>query len=232
MNSVVLNGKLGAGFNDDRYTLPKDGNPGDILVKTEAGSAWQKQEAATTTPDWNQNDATASDYIKNKPCYKESVAKNILVAYSKIFMQNASVELNNDLLSKAMDYGNDYKPIIMLTIKNQDSIPIEINRPLPFIEDDDSSYARIYGDRVFRLTKAITNDNANLYVPAQYVDCTYYMYIAGEESVYYTIDDLYIPDTIQRVGSDVIINSSTSGSEKKFKITVDDSGTLSATEVT
>ena len=44
MNNVVLKGKLGAGFNDDRYTLPKDGNPGDILVKTETGSEWQKHE--------------------------------------------------------------------------------------------------------------------------------------------------------------------------------------------
>ena len=67
MNNVVLKGKLGAGFNDDRYTLPKNGNPGDILVKTETGSAWQKQEPATSTPDWNQNDPTASDYIKNRP---------------------------------------------------------------------------------------------------------------------------------------------------------------------
>ena len=50
MNNVVLKGKLGAGFNDDRYTLPKDGNPGDILVKTETGSEWQKQEPATSTP--------------------------------------------------------------------------------------------------------------------------------------------------------------------------------------
>ena len=41
MNNVVLKGKLGAGFNDDRYTLPKNGNPGDILVKTETGSAWE-----------------------------------------------------------------------------------------------------------------------------------------------------------------------------------------------
>lgn len=41
MNNVVLKGKLGAGFNDDRYTLPKDGNPGDILVKTETGSEWE-----------------------------------------------------------------------------------------------------------------------------------------------------------------------------------------------
>lgn len=67
MNNVVLKGKLGAGFNDDRYTLPKDGNPGDILVKTETGSEWQKQEPATSTPDWHQNNSTASDYIKNRP---------------------------------------------------------------------------------------------------------------------------------------------------------------------
>ena len=67
MNNVVLKGKLGAGFNDDRYTLPKDGNPGDILVKTETGSEWQKQEPATSTPDYNQNDPTARDYIKNRP---------------------------------------------------------------------------------------------------------------------------------------------------------------------
>ena len=95
MNNVVLKGKLGAGFNDDRYTLPKDGNPGDILVKTETGSewqkqepvetlpkdgnpgdilvktetgsAWEKQEPSTSTPDWNQNDSEASDYIKNRP---------------------------------------------------------------------------------------------------------------------------------------------------------------------
>ena len=26
--------------------MPKDGNPGDILVKTETGSAWEKQEPA------------------------------------------------------------------------------------------------------------------------------------------------------------------------------------------
>ena len=41
MNNVVLKVKLGAGFNDDRYTLPKEGNPGDVLVKTETGSAWE-----------------------------------------------------------------------------------------------------------------------------------------------------------------------------------------------
>ncbi len=38
--------------------------------------------------------------------------------------------------------------------------------------------------------------------------------------------------TISLSGNSLIISSSTEGSSKKFQITVDDSGTLSATEVT
>ena len=42
-----------------------------------------------------------------------------------------------------------------------------------------------------------------------------------------TIDPKYIPSEL----NEIIVPSSTSGSSKKFKITVDDSGTISATEV-
>ena len=41
------------------------------------------------------------------------------------------------------------------------------------------------------------------------------------------LDEKFLPDM-----NSIVINSSTSGSTKKFKITVDDSGTISATEVT
>ena len=50
-------------------------------------------------------------------------------------------------------------------------------------------------------------------------------------AAYKKLEEVYIPDAIQRVGGDVIISSSTSGSSKKFKITVDDSGAIAATEV-
>ena len=43
-----------------------------------------------------------------------------------------------------------------------------------------------------------------------------------------TIDPKYIPSEL----NEVILPSSTSGSSKRFKITVDDSGTISATEIT
>lgn len=45
------------------------------------------------------------------------------------------------------------------------------------------------------------------------------------------LPDICIGENIQRVGDNVIIPSSTPDSTKKFKITVDDSGTISATEV-
>ena len=67
LNRIGIRGSIAARTPDYRYTLPEGGNPGDIPVKTETGVEWQQPEPATTTPDYNQNDETASDYIKNRP---------------------------------------------------------------------------------------------------------------------------------------------------------------------
>lgn len=55
--------------------------------------------------------------------------------------------------------------------------------------------------------------------------------VMRQQATYTPMDANFIPNTIQRVGDDVIISSSTPDSTKKFKITVDDSGTITATEV-
>ena len=62
--------------------------------------------------------------------------------------------------------------------------------------------------------------------------------ISGSRKVYIIteeiqpLDDRLLANNIQRVGSDLIINSSTEGSTKKFKLVVDDSGALSTSEIT
>ena len=56
--------------------------------------------------------------------------------------------------------------------------------------------------------------------------------VMRQQATYTPMDANFIPNTIQRVGEDVIIPSSTKGSTKKFKITVDDAGNITATEVT
>lgn len=58
-----------------------------------------------------------------------------------------------------------------------------------------------------------------------------YFGISEEVEEVITIDDMFIPNTIQRVGDELIISSSTEGSIKKFKLTVDDGGTISAIEI-
>ena len=50
----------------------------------------------------------------------------------------------------------------------------------------------------------------------------------GNVELIKTIDPKYIPSEL----NEIILPSSTSGSSKKFKITVDDNGTITATEVT
>ena len=103
MNNVVLKGKLGAGFNDDRYTLPKDGNPGDILVKTETGSEWQKQEPVTSTPDWNQNNSAASDYIKNRPGGYTVNYPALNIEWDGVIGDRVSVDVNGAKFVKVSD---------------------------------------------------------------------------------------------------------------------------------
>lgn len=55
--------------------------------------------------------------------------------------------------------------------------------------------------------------------------------VFGVSTTVVPLDEKYIPPSIQRVGYDVILNSSTEGSKKKFRIAVDDTGTLTVTAV-
>ena len=55
----------------------------------------------------------------------------------------------------------------------------------------------------------------------------YYLYILHRNTNIVPINEKFIPEM-----SSVVIKSSTASSTKKFRITVDDSGTISATEVT
>lgn len=219
----------------DGYTLPKDGNPGDILVKTDTGSEWQKQEPATSTPDWNQNDSTASDYIKNRPCFAFTSTHYKIVQSGTVNSSSISVSNSNNIASydAAMNYKSDTKGEFLLIIRGS-SPELIYDGNLTFIGDE--SGTRRYGDgEKVELRKSVANDQAYLYfMDSSLVDIsyTYILQINDPDLIYNKLDDGYIPDTVQRVGGDVIINSSTPDSTKKFKITVDDTGTISATEVT
>ena len=51
--------------------VPDGGTFGQLLGKTESGTAWVDPPQSGVQPDWNQNDETQPDYVKNRPFYSE-----------------------------------------------------------------------------------------------------------------------------------------------------------------
>ena len=56
-----------------------------------------------TTPDWNQNDATASDYIKNRPFYTGDPVETVLVEESTVSFTNASANMYYGAISTTIE---------------------------------------------------------------------------------------------------------------------------------
>lgn len=56
-----------------------------------------------TTPDWNQNDATASDYIKNRPFYTGDPVETVLVEESTVSFTNVSANLYHGAISTTIE---------------------------------------------------------------------------------------------------------------------------------
>ena len=103
LNTIGIRGKIAARTPDYRYTLPEGGNPGDIPVKTETGVEWQQPEPATTTPDWNQNDEAASDYIKNRPGGYTVDYPALSIEWDGVIGDRVSVDLDNLKFVKVSD---------------------------------------------------------------------------------------------------------------------------------
>lgn len=198
--------------------------------------------------DWNQNDTMAKDYIKNRPGgYEErfeitwdgdttgrvsitqegipggwyKVSDKILTA-DDIIGATVTAVLNSVsqsfvLTSDAVvrqDYGVDINEGMIIIATKQGTFNIDgINTSIPepgiyFLNNSLGGNSEF----VSSLSKIITHP----------------------------FNDKYIPNTIARKAEldsritekEVILTSSTTDSTKKFKITVNDSGTLTATEIT
>ena len=59
--------------------VPDGGTVGQLLGKTESGTAWIDPPQSGVQPDWNQNDATQPDYVKNRPFYTGNPVDTVLV---------------------------------------------------------------------------------------------------------------------------------------------------------
>lgn len=198
--------------------------------------------------DWHQNDTTAKDYIKNRPggyetgfeitwdgdttgrvsitqegipggWYKVSdkilTADDIIGATATMVQNDESQSLvvTSDIVVR-QDYGVDINAGMIIIATKQGTFNIDdINTSIPepgiyFLDNSLGGNSEF----VSSLSKIITHP----------------------------FNDKYIPNSIARKAEldsritekEVILTSSTTDSTKKFKITVDDTGAIKATEVT
>lgn len=203
--------------------------------------------------DWEVNDNSDAAYIKNRTHYDYT-------AYSYITFLNrpSANSLINDTYyygeatgsSLAIEAGSIYEVICnngtnyistckKVPVKNQslglmgrvlgnaqlgvDAGYLDITNPNYHVTDVDTGEPWCFISFSHTAKNAIISTISNFNIKNIYVQSAHELK---------QLDEKYIPSTIQRVGDDLILSSSTEGSTKKFKITVNDSGTISATEVT
>lgn len=100
---------------DGKLDRPDGGSAGDVLTKTRDGEEWQKPTGGEQLQaDWDQNDRTAKDYIKNRPFYSQD----------ETMVSNSYVDVLDSELDEIIEI-----PDNMSLIAN-----IRWYKPFPFLE--------------------------------------------------------------------------------------------------
>lgn len=233
-------------------TLPNISSDG--VFKSDGGGS-------SVQTDWNQTDETQPDYIKNKPfgtLYGKEIINVIIPELStsqdsdgNYLFPDKELPIHGDPsivgpVDITLD-GKSYENIQVHSsssssvtdyIFETDGLPFSLT--IAFYTGDLRSYLDIKYSNAY-VGDVIIYDKGQPYdkpLPTRYLDidvlsrdyfprCTDLDYcLKGQTLVYNATYKKFEPSY------DVYLKSSTSGSTKKFKLTVDDSGTLSATEVT
>ena len=205
----------------------------DTLKLKEDGTLYAAGGGGGVQPDWNQNDSTALDYIKNRPFYAEELPHVSLDPEGTIVLYKVSSDIPSisnpqvDDTITVWDNGVKGESHIMASTETgyltsefmccvafQDNATIEIYG-VSFVLPERGTYF------------AKSKDSGAITGVAKYGASTPEISWDGNTATIKKLDEKFIPDM-----DSVILNSSTTDSTKKFKITVDDSGNITATEVT
>ena len=92
-SAAVLNFTIPKGENGEG--VPDGGAVGQLLGKTETGTDWIDPPQSGVQPDWNQNDETQPDFVKNRPCYRdylgsETVTNTVQIG-SSVFVDGGGI---------------------------------------------------------------------------------------------------------------------------------------------
>lgn len=178
---------------------------------------------AVVQPDWNQNDDTQPDYVKNRPFYTTPAVKNLVNGRFNFAYNSAIGFYASDAITIELIEGKTYK--VTLDGVEYETVCKVLQAGMLYIGASEFiSGGTPPSDMPF--VCAYNTGNGSV-IFATITDGSHEIIIKEVFAQIVKIPEQYIPEM-----SSVTLLSSTSDSTKKFKITVDDSGTLTTTEVT
>lgn len=264
------------------------------LDNTGLAYLWGKIKAKLVQPDWNQNDETAPDYVKNRPGGFDVVLVNI--TWDGVVGDRLTVGVDNGYYVKVSDitpsrsdlFGGELgiinqfeesSSLIFLDDNNMiekegalalsEGAVIIYNPPvslegISFTEAGVWFRIAIYNAEIGMFANSLQSAPTPISIPQRYLSLHGYAQV--NETILTTVPqvidlakkqqardniglapvaktdamtqsvglDAYTGKlwTVPPTGDNIVLASSTTGSTKKFRIVVDDSGTLSAVEVT
>lgn len=175
-------------------------------------------------PDWNQNDDTQPDYVKNRPFYT-TLAGTELFNGTVMFTYNPSLGCytNSKTITIELTEGKTYK--VTLDGVEYETVCQVFQEGMLYIGAPEFiSGGTPPSDMPFVF---VYNTGNGSVVSATITGGSHKIIIKEVFTQIVKIPEQYIPEM-----RSVTLLSSTADSTKKFKITVDDNGTLTATEVT
>lgn len=172
--------------------------------------------------DWNQNDSTAADYVKNRPCYESQELTEILPETT------ATAVLQDGFNTANITGVSPFVPVLGATYE------IGFDGVLYTCEAQTSP---IGGTGIGEVAETgLDFTNYPFYIMQSEIGVIFFAETAGTHTISISEKTVSIvpldPKFIPELPADgLVVASSTPSSTKKFKITVDDTGTISATEV-
>ena len=162
--------------------------------------------------------------LTDKPFGEESVSSRNTVYETTV--DNTSINATYRILDYSIDQLENRNVVVTVNGVEYESV----------CTFDSGSYSIVLGDGVHYISQHVTDDSASI---TKLEATIYEIKIETVETVetIVPVNEKYIPDTIARVEdvtapkTELILTSSTSGSAKQFKITIDDEGVLTATEI-
>lgn len=184
---------------------------------------YEANEAVKNIPqsDWNQNDESAPDFIKNKPFYEDIITSSMVLV---------DEDINLEVAPDIMPFGDFSEPI---ALENGKSYTVTINDVKQEIVCENDKLILSIGAVIGSF--GINNVQDDILEGGW--SCHVKIETAEVSTIVKQLDEKFIPDTIARIEdvnapkTEFILNSSTEGSTKKFKLTIDDAGVLTAMEI-